>query len=429
MSRLIAPILLLVSSLASADWYQLRHDAAHSGYTEDLVEPPLELRWTLPTKGLTDPLLAAGDSLYNNSATTGFIRVTFDTGEPVWQHPARQQVIAVEDGFVVEAFAIPPRNPDRVGFVILSADTGEPLHSITTDDALYDPAINRPDWFSVNDGVIAVSDRQPGPDGRRRALEPWLRYFAVASGNHIGETRCVNNMVVGPKGSYVPISPYKQPFQIHAWGEELMLLMHYDRQAPDPIYVDGEGWVRPRSRPMAGPWALATYRIVGMTPAEAEGRLFEDVALSDGASVAVGIIVERGRSYLAGRDAGTGELLWSHNDITASAIAVDGVAAHFTGVDGVNYALDLETGEVLWQTTVGKSLELQEKEDEALKTLGKPTPPRARTSPIITDEAVWLAWDGKLIALHVPTGEVLWSADIEHREIGGLTAHAEWLYY
>ena len=105
------------------------------------------------------------------------------------------------------------------------------------------------------------------------------------------------------------------------------------------------------------------------------------------------------------------------------------MAAHFTGVDGVNYALDLETGEVLWQTTVGKSLELQEKEDEALKTLGKPTPPRARTSPIITDEAVWLAWDGKLIALHVPTGEVLWSADIEHREIGGLTAHAEWLYY
>ena len=87
---------LWTSGPALADWPQPRHDAAHTGYTEDLVEPPLELKWTYDPPGREwgyvgfDTLLAAGDSLFIHFPNVPFTRINARTGEVVWRTAERE---------------------------------------------------------------------------------------------------------------------------------------------------------------------------------------------------------------------------------------------------------------------------------------------------------------------------------------------------
>ena len=434
MNRVTAIALALFASAAvTADWPQWRHDAAWSGYADELVEPPLELKWTLDETGPGTTPLAMGDSLYVNSRSVGFARIAYDTGEVIWQRPNIPKLVAIDGEFIVAAIGEDLPGPETLGLVVFRAETGELVGSITTDDALNNPGAgeggpHRPYWYGINDGMIAVSDMLPGPNGRRD-LEPWIRFFDIASGRLIDETRCIANLVMGPTGNYVPNSPYHSPFRIRAWNDELMLLAHFNVTVPEPIYVEGEGWVRPQSHPIEGPWALASGRPTAMTPEDARGRGLRGLALSREAPFVVGWYKEAHRRWISARDAATGELLWSVAGTNASHFAVDSVAAHFTGADGIEYALDLQTGEVIWQTAVGKSLELQKAEDEMLGKLGQPAPPHAMASPILADNALWLVWDDNLIGMHAETGELLWSAEPKRWVIRDLTAHEGWLYY
>jgi outer membrane protein assembly factor BamB len=109
---LIVSILLLLSSIALADWPTLHADSRHSGSSAGDVPPPFRLRWVRHFKderlgSSAEPIIAGGlvfiathsGNVYALSAATGEPAWRFSSGRPFLQAPA-----ASADGrFVVAA--------------------------------------------------------------------------------------------------------------------------------------------------------------------------------------------------------------------------------------------------------------------------------------------------------------------------------------
>jgi outer membrane protein assembly factor BamB len=90
-------ILLLIGVAQAGDWPMFGHDAAHTGATDEVVEPPLELLWKYPTdNGLSSPVVSGGTVyvgsgdgyVYALEASSGNLKWKYQTGYHVQSSPA-----------------------------------------------------------------------------------------------------------------------------------------------------------------------------------------------------------------------------------------------------------------------------------------------------------------------------------------------------
>ena len=92
-------VLALLSSTASAaDWPMFRHDPAHSGVADEVVEPPLELLWKYKTgnKVISSPAISGGivyvgsydGNVYALDATTGELKWKYKVEDNIYSSPA-----------------------------------------------------------------------------------------------------------------------------------------------------------------------------------------------------------------------------------------------------------------------------------------------------------------------------------------------------
>ncbi|MFZ3384794.1 MAG: PQQ-binding-like beta-propeller repeat protein [Candidatus Methanoperedens sp.] len=98
-NRMIIISLIFVSMLIvpvfAADWSMFKNDASHSGYTADVVNPPLTLKWTKALGFETDssPVIV-NDVLYIGT-TFGIHALDAGSGEEIWTFPTNGFVNSV----------------------------------------------------------------------------------------------------------------------------------------------------------------------------------------------------------------------------------------------------------------------------------------------------------------------------------------------
>jgi hypothetical protein len=434
---------------STADWLQQRHDAAHTGYTRDSVTPPLELKWTHEPPGRTcgyldgDSLFAAEDSLFLNAPNAEFSRLHARTGEVIWRMADREWVVGVAGEVIVEASVVTRRHPVGRQVVVGDTDlaargtllnrinayetsTGALRWSATTDNVLCDPAIARGFGCAVRERSVCVSDIRPAARHRR---EPSLVWLDAETGVLTGETQLVPPWLglVPPPEEWTQ-SPYLLPFDIRAWGRNLMMLMHW------------EGATRGRRRP--GPWAISGDAIVGVTPEEAAYTLHvatglqvlssetPRVALAERAGVS---LQYEGRNNsaeaLTCRHLRSGELIWSRPLVTAGSRytpAVDEDTAYVGTYDGTVYALDLFSGETVWRAVVGKpfpeeNIRVPDEKDARGITYDAPV-------CSVAGDTVWVLYARRILALDAASGEIEWMKPGIVLEGYEPVLHAGWLY-
>lgn len=91
---ILVSLILFTPVVCAEDWPMFQHDAAHTGATDDVVLPPLELVWNSGTGGsgsgspsVVGDMLFAHDYLggvYAVDAKTGNIKWKYDTGERIF---------------------------------------------------------------------------------------------------------------------------------------------------------------------------------------------------------------------------------------------------------------------------------------------------------------------------------------------------------
>ncbi len=407
------------TGLALADWPQRRHDAAHSGYTDERAEPPLERRWTYDVPGRlcrhldADALLAAGDSLFLDAPYVEFSRINARTGELIWRIEERQFVAGVAGEVIIEAFDWPPPpGPTlRRGINAYEVSTGALRWSATTDDVLCNPDVGTgpsswlhnclcgPTRCTVRDGTVCLCDIRPGPRDRR---EPRLVWLDARDGTLVAEKRLVPATPGAPEHK-PPASPYGQPFHVHAWGHDVMLLLHSEPCAkPLPIH---------------GPWAVSGDELLGTTPEDpAAPQLASQetprIALAEQAGAMLYYAGQHtGEHALMCRNARTGEALWSQQLVVPGnyyAPAVDDDTAYVGMYDGTVYALDLLTGEPRWCVAVGKPFPEESGQPPSIGQRGL-----SWEAPVcsVAGDTVWVLYWRKMLALDAATGEIQWQTE------------------
>src|SRR5659263_54894 len=99
--------LLLLSMMAipafAADWSMFKNDLSHSGYTDDVLNVPLTLKWT---KGLgfeTDSSPVIVNGVFYIGSTFGVFALNAETGKEIWRYQTNgfiKSVPAVSNGVV-----------------------------------------------------------------------------------------------------------------------------------------------------------------------------------------------------------------------------------------------------------------------------------------------------------------------------------------
>jgi len=91
---ILVSLILFTPVVCAEDWPMFQHDAAHTGATDDVVLPPLELVWKSDTGGsgsgspsvVGDTVFTADykGGVYAVDAKTGVTKWKYDTGEPIF---------------------------------------------------------------------------------------------------------------------------------------------------------------------------------------------------------------------------------------------------------------------------------------------------------------------------------------------------------
>jgi hypothetical protein len=437
-----------------ADWPQLRHDAAHTGYTDEPVRPPLELKWKFVDDPNPDPtdqypaelepylyryadgsvglgpssatvdfpeMVASGDSLFLNRAASGTVRMHRLTGEVLWRWPRRPWMAALEaDALVHVDGSTRRRSPFAVLWgevVVCDAATGELRYRLTFGDALPGfwtgaPPTGRTAYCCVSHGLIAVTGIAPPRPGSREADSgTWLRLLDIRDGSLVTETQHLPSRgQVGPGLAFGHVSAggLHFPCTMRAWGRQLMILAYSEGTTP-------------------GPWALsAKGAVLSMTPPDAQhNEWVGPVVLAEDQGLVFGCEHRMPpKRCLTCRDALTGRLVWSRQLISSPncnfSPAVDDSRVYIGLTEGAVYAFDMVTGEVLWRTVVGEALPFE----NGLSSPGSGFQPICSAC----SDMLWVVYRGKLLALSKGTGEIEWETDGTDCTWYEPVIHGGWIY-
>jgi outer membrane protein assembly factor BamB len=462
MRRWVVSLIVFVAAgaCASADWPQLRHDAAHTGETEETVRPPLKLRWTVtddpeasaagsavpvdepflhrPLKTAqvdivgplaTPELFAARGFVFANRAASGLTCLDDETGAVVWRDPLQAYLAAVERGLLVAYKADPDQLSLGEPLVVRDALTGQTLWTLdtwgtravknlgvhgaagderwafTSRSASFIPMIQS--LGGVRGGLVCVVVSEWHARDRWVPMEgfPGQTVFAVEDPH--SASFCFLETLGGSLVSENECLPEGVRRKGHgcspydyiytrAWGEELMLIGCCGLDHERHRRGPPLWAVTPDGQALPGP-AISNY---GVRQAMLKGTV-----LAEKAGLALLYAQSDTRGMLACHDAVSGGLVWSVPLTSTTNVnfppAVGELAAYIGLADGKVYALDIRTGEVAWVQTVGEPLR-----QWALKSAHALEPVCS-----LSGEVLWVVYRGSLLALDAQTGEIKWQTD------------------
>lgn len=97
MRKMICLILvsMLITPAFAADWSMFKNDPSHSGYTDDVINPPLSLKWTKNLGFETDSSPVIVNGILYIGTTFGIHALDAKTGKEVWRYNTKGFVKAV----------------------------------------------------------------------------------------------------------------------------------------------------------------------------------------------------------------------------------------------------------------------------------------------------------------------------------------------
>ena len=278
---------MLIVPVFAADWSMFKNDASHSGYTADVVNPPLTLKWTKDLGFETDssPVIV-NDVLYIGT-TFGIHALDAISGEEIWKFPT--------NGFVNSVPAV-------------------------SNDAVYFGSDDRK-FYALNakDGTLLwVNDT---------AMDGYTASASVA-----------NNMVYAmPKdGSFYAFNPGNGKI---IWSKLIGKVAESSPAVGEGIIAfgtDGGDIVALDALTGKEKWRYDIGEIeIKSSPVIADGTIF--VGSNDGSVYAI--------------TTGNGMLKWKYstsNNVVSSPSVKNGVV-YFGSTDSNFFALDALTGKVIWK--------------------------------------------------------------------------------
>ncbi len=332
-----AVCLLLISLLATpafaSDWGMFKHDLSHSGFTTDVVKPPLTLKWTYDLGYDTESSpVVVGNILYVGS-NYGIHAIDVDSGKELW----RTQT----DGFVKATPTVVDgtlyAGPNARQFVAIDTKDG----SIKWDNNnikggyLHSPAVVNNLVYIEADGTFYALNAQTGE-------QVWLNSLI---GNPSESSPAVANglIVFGTdKGLIIALDA--------ASGNEEW---RYDTNGADvvssPLIANGTVFIGSNDGNIYAlktngvlKWKYKTGNNVESSPSLEDGTIF--TGSQD--------------FKLYALDAQTGTLKWQFNagGFVDSSPAISNNVVYFGAKNNMIYALDADTGEVLWSNSTGQDV-------------------------------------------------------------------------
>ena len=334
--RVIIGLLLvsmLITPVLAADWSMFKNDLAHSGYTDDMVNPPLTLKWTKDLGFETDSSPVIVDDVLYIGTTFGIFAIDTKSGKELWRYHTNGFVKAVPtvSNDVVyfgaddrKFYALNAKdgilkwiNEKSMGGYIASASIGNNMvYAMPRDGSFY--------AFNINNGEIIWSSLV----GKLSESSPAVGEGIIAFGADGGDIVALDAST----------------------GKEKWL---YDTGESDikssPVIADGTVFIGSNDGSV---YALNTDK----------GALKWKYSTSD--NVESSPSVKNGVVYFGSKDsnffavdAGTGKLKWkfpnSGQVLSAPAIANDIV--YFGTRNNFIYGLDANSGQLLWKNSTGQN--------------------------------------------------------------------------
>ncbi|MHB9131749.1 MAG: outer membrane protein assembly factor BamB family protein, partial [Armatimonadota bacterium] len=344
---------------AGQEWPMFQHDAARSGISPDTVTPPLYPAWRTSLGGVThfsSPVVAGG-MLYlgvadeDDRGRAGVYALDARTGKIRWHFPTATSIkhtVAVAHGLVYTA------SVDGQVYAI-DADTGKERWRYSLGSALerwiFSAPLVRDDTLYVGSGPsFAALDARTGAE-RWRSTElggDWISgrcspaadddriYVPVNWSKGLSAVDLRMGKVVWNKQQGFGISHAAPTLA----GGTLFYPANNSLHALDPA-TDNEHW----SFPLPGSWAISSPVVTGdvVLIGGAEGHLF---------AVETATGKERWRFQLGASLLAFSPYERTGNPVIASP-AISGTTIYLGGTDGKLYALDVTTGKLLWDYSLG----------------------------------------------------------------------------
>ncbi|MBU4222272.1 MAG: PQQ-binding-like beta-propeller repeat protein [Euryarchaeota archaeon] len=319
-------LLVYLPTLSSAaDWPMFRHDAAHSGIADEVVEPPLELLWKYRTDGriYSSPAVSGGvvyvgseDSyVYALDASTGSLKWKYKTGSYVYSSPAISGGIIYVGSFDNQVYA-------------LDASTGSLKWKYGTSDPIGSP--------TVSDGVVYIGSW----DSYVYALDASTGNlkWKYKTGYAVGSSPAVSGGVVyiGSWDSYVYALDANTGNLKWKYGTANPVVSS-PAVSGDIVYVGSfDGYVYALNSSTGSlKWKYKTSNWIESSPA-----ISGDI-----------VYVGSNDSYVYAMDASTGSLKWKYktgSDVRSSPAVSKGIV-YVGSYDYYVYAIDDSTGSLKWK--------------------------------------------------------------------------------
>ena len=337
----------------STDWPTLLHSFAANRVTPDEVKPPLQLAWVVPTNG------------------------NIGTSSPVLMNG--QIYLGVEDSDI---------GWPNAGVLALDAQTGVNLWQAKTESIRHTVAAdkNRVYALAVEGKVYAFDAATGAPIWVAGVYPPKAKYKAAKSACMLSENRV---LVFCEPGVLVC---FDAQTGAELWRDKTP--GSWARQSCPTVY-DETVYISMRPITIAYELATGQCRWTAETPI---GRSASPPIVKDG------VVYINGSTFHA-CDAQTGVVLWTASTPTGSTFGVFCPAVHHGivyGGGGELVALDAKTGVRIWSFQAGMDDECRFMKNKR-QTIG------GLSSPAISGEILYIGSDdGNLYALNAQTGEVIW---------------------
>jgi outer membrane protein assembly factor BamB len=315
----------------AADWSVFKNDVSHSGYTDDAVNAPLNLKWTKYLGFETDSSPVIVNDILYIGATYGIFALDAKTGKELWRYPTNgfvKSIPAVSNGVIYfgaddkKFYAIDAKDGtlkwvnDKSfgGFIASAAVLGNLVYAIPKDGTFY--------AFDTSNGEIVWSTLV----GKIAESSPAIGDGVIAFGTDGGEIVVLDASNGKLKWSYdTGVSDIKS----------------------SPVISDGtiiigsnDGSIYALTTEKGNlKWKYSTSDNVESSPSVKNGVVY--VGSKDSSFLAIDLI--------------TGKLKWKfpNSGPVVSAPAISNDIVYFGTSNNFIYGLDANSGQRIWKNSTG----------------------------------------------------------------------------
>ncbi len=327
-------ISLLAAPVFASDWGMFKHDLTHSGFTTDVVKPPLGLKWTYDLGFDTESSpVVVGNVLYVGS-NYGIHAIDVNSGKELWRTHT--------DGFVKAAPTVVNGilyvGPDARQFVAIDTKDGSIKwdNKNITGGYLHSPAVMNNLVYVETSGTFYALSAETGEPvwldsriGRQSQSSPAVADGLIVFGTDMGLIIALDAASGNEEWRY----------DINNGAD----VVSSPLIANGTVFIgsnDGEIYALKTNGVLK--WKYKTGNNVESSPSVDDGTIF--VGSQD--------------FNLYALDAQTGVLKWQFNagGFVDSSPAISNNVVYFGARSNMIYALDADTGEVLWSNSTGQDV-------------------------------------------------------------------------